>query len=66
VSFDPHFGGGLSRFPPATYRDWLGTRTVTLYIVDTARPASAADQPTHSILQSSYSSSGPSPTPHIQ
>jgi Dolichyl-phosphate-mannose-protein mannosyltransferase len=41
VSFDPHFGGGLSPFPPVTYRNWLGTRTATLYIVETAKPPSS-------------------------
>jgi hypothetical protein len=41
VSFDPHFGSGLSPFPPVTYRDWLGIHTVTMYIVDTATPAAA-------------------------
>lgn len=41
-------------------------RTVAFYIVNTVRSAYAPNQSTQSILQSSYSSTEPLPTPHIQ
>jgi hypothetical protein len=43
LSFIPEACGGLSRFAPVTYRNWIGPRTVTFYIVNTVKPASAAD-----------------------
>ncbi len=38
LSFDPAACGGLSRFPPVTYSNWLGKRTVAIYIVNTIKP----------------------------
>lgn len=35
LSFDPAACGGLSRFAPVAYRDWLRGRNVNIYIVNT-------------------------------
>ena len=38
LSFDPKSCGGLSRFAPVIYREWLTLRTVPVYIVHTIKP----------------------------
>lgn len=40
LSFDSKACGGISRFPPLSYREWLLARSVPVYIVNTVRPAS--------------------------
>jgi hypothetical protein len=37
LSFDPKACGGLSGFPAVTYRNWLGEREVSIYIVKTEK-----------------------------
>jgi len=41
LSFNPPVEDRRSPFPPVTYSDWLGPRTVTLYILNTSKPATA-------------------------
>ena len=65
LSYDANACGGRSSFTPIMYPEWLAFRSVPVYIVNTFRPPSTTGEQTHSIFQSSYSSSGP-PTPHIQ
>lgn len=33
LSFDPNLCSGLSSFPPVQYHEWMGPRTVTIYIL---------------------------------
>lgn len=40
LSYDPNACGGLSRFAPITYREWLPPRYVTVYVVNTLKPGS--------------------------
>jgi hypothetical protein len=40
LSYDPKACGGLSRFAPVTYSEWLAFRMVPIYIVNAVRPAS--------------------------
>jgi hypothetical protein len=41
LSYDPKACGGLSRFVPVNYREWLLARTVPIYIVNTVKPENA-------------------------
>ena len=41
LSIDPAACGGPSTFSPISYRKWLAARSISIYIVHTARPASA-------------------------
>ncbi len=41
LSYDANICGGLSQFPAVTYRNWLGPRTVNIYIVKTETSANA-------------------------
>jgi len=39
LSFDPYACGGSSTFPAVTYSNWLGPRTLNIYIVRTSKPS---------------------------
>jgi hypothetical protein len=41
LSYDPGACGGLAGFAPVTYHQWMGRRTVTLYVVKTFKEATA-------------------------
>jgi hypothetical protein len=41
LSFDPDACGGLSKFSPVTYPEWLIARSVPIYIVNTVKPGNA-------------------------
>jgi Dolichyl-phosphate-mannose-protein mannosyltransferase len=41
LSFDPSACGGLSRFAPVTYRNWLWPNSANIYIVDSEKAASS-------------------------
>jgi hypothetical protein len=41
LSYNPSACGGLSRFAPVTFHEWLAAATVRIYIVNTSIPASA-------------------------
>ena len=40
LSYEPAACGGLSRFAPVSFHDWIGNRSVNLYIVNTIKSAS--------------------------
>lgn len=41
LSLDPAVCGGLANFAPVSYRNWLGGRIITVYIVETTRAVQA-------------------------